>query len=581
MKKTVIATSSKGAVVNKRASREEVVTNKPFDAEGIDTLVDWITDAGNYESSTNRRSIFGQKKLVHSHRDIASYINSIHGTEWSQQTVANRLIWLKKVYDRAKKISTSASKGRNTETDTTLREKVLTVCPPFKRLHTVFEIPVAGLQLPPVQTLSLQPEEPANSKTLLSPRDMADQDGIDDKDYDDHFTEDETASHSRQRSKRREMEKTAITTTSKSAVNKRASKENDAIKRSFNADGIGTLVDWITDAEHYMPTVDHQSIFRRRRLIHSHCDIASYINSIHGTKWDWHTVSNRLLWLKGAYYRARKILTSAGEGEDIETDTTLRDKVLTICPPFERLDAVFGEPLESLHLPPVQTLPPQPEEPVNSRALLLPHDMVDHDDIDDKYYDDHLTEDEAESHSSRAIKRQKTEKTAVVTPQDHIGQIIQASDRPHIPMDDAIGDIRRRQDVLEAGQKDITDRLLETERKHHEMLTKREEQHMDMLMQMEEQHRERLKKRERRHRKSLKRREKEHKAHHHRQWKRQLRELEDEKAELREEKAELKEVKEELKQKKAQFKKERDGMLQNMAAMMRELDLKTTCSHRH
>ncbi|KAI8348957.1 hypothetical protein B0O80DRAFT_461627 [Mortierella sp. GBAus27b] len=167
---------------------------------------------------------------------------------------------------------------------------------------------------------------------------------------------------------------------------------------------------------------------------------------------------------------------------------------------------------------------------------------------------------EAESHLPRRSKRRKTEKTAVTTSQDHIRQTMQVSDRQYIPMDDVIGDIRRRQDVLESREKDLTDRLLETERKHHEMLMKREEQHMGMLMRMEEQQRERLRNRERHHRKSLRKREKEHREHHQRQWERRLRELEDEKAELKEEKA--------------QFKKERDGMLQDMAAMKKELQLR-------
>jgi uncharacterized protein (UPF0335 family) len=43
----------------------------------------------------------------------------------------------------------------------------------------------------------------------------------------------------------------------------------------------------------------------------------------------------------------------------------------------------------------------------------------------------------------------------------------------------------------------------------------------------------------------------------------------------------LEDEKAELKEDKAQFKKERDGMLQDMAAMKRELELRATCSHRH
>ncbi|KAI8348968.1 hypothetical protein B0O80DRAFT_461660, partial [Mortierella sp. GBAus27b] len=134
--------------------------------------------------------------------------------------------------------------------------------------------------------------------------------------------------------------------------------------------------------------------------------------------------------------------------------------------------------------------------------------MVDQDGIDDMDYDDQPTEDETTLYLSRGSKRRKTEKIGASTLQDQITQTMQASDRQHIPMDDATGDLRRRQEVLEAREKDLTDRLLETERKHHEMLMKREEQHREMLVRMEEQHWERLMKKESDHKESLKEREK-------------------------------------------------------------------------
>ncbi|KAG0212277.1 hypothetical protein BGX31_001531, partial [Mortierella sp. GBA43] len=340
------------------------------------------------------------------------------------------------------------------------------------------------------------------------------------------------------------MEKTVVAESSRSTVvNKHASKR-DHLKTFFITKGMDVFLNWITDAGNYEPSTSRRTIFGDKRLVHSYGDIAKHINSIHGTNWDQQTVSNRLYRLKAKYDQAKEILTIANGGKNTE-DTKLRYRVLAVCPPFEKLRNVFGTPFERLHLPPEQTLPPQHGEPAESRTPLSPS-IMDQNRSDDMDSDGQPTEDETATHSSRGSKRRKTEKTAVATSQDHIRQTTQASDRQHIPMDDVIGDIRRRQEVLEAREKDLTDRLLEAERKHHEMLIKREEQHREMLMKMEEQHRERLKRRERHQRKSLKKREEEYGG----QWERRLRNLEDEKTELKEEKAELKEEKAELKREK-------------------------------
>ncbi|KAG0202431.1 hypothetical protein BGX31_003602, partial [Mortierella sp. GBA43] len=385
--KSAVATSSKGAVVNKRASKEEVAMKLSFDTEGMDTLVNWITDARNYEQTTHRRTIFSQKKLVHSHDDIANYINSIHGTNWDRHMVSYRLRWLKMTHGHAKEMLASAGEERNTETEAILRDNVLTMCPPFEKLDTVFGSPPERPHLPPVQTLPPRPKEPSSSRAPLSP-DMTDLDDISDTDYDDQSTEDEAASHSLRRSKRRETEETAVATSSEDAMTiKQASKEIDSRRRSFNTEGMDTLVDWITDARNYKPSTSKRTT-GQKKLVHSHDDIVNHINSTHGTKWNRGTIEHNLEFVIKRYYQAKELLISASEGGSIETDTTLRDEVLTVCPPFEKLDTVFGAPGERLHLPPVQTLPPHPGEPAKS----LSPDMTDIDDIDDMDYNDQPTE---------------------------------------------------------------------------------------------------------------------------------------------------------------------------------------------
>ncbi|KAG0212276.1 hypothetical protein BGX31_001530 [Mortierella sp. GBA43] len=416
----------------------------------MDTFVDWITDEGNFCRT--------QQRLEHSHEDIAIYINSKRGTKWDRITVKNAIRFVKKRYHLAMEILRSTGKRGNTDADTALREQVLIVCPPFERLDTVFGTPCERLQLPPAQTLTSQP------------------------------TEDETA-HS-QRNNRRKAEKTAVATSFKDGVmTRRASKEEDVVvKLSFISKGMDTLVDWVTDTGNYKPSTLKRTRFYKKRLVHTYGDIAKHINSIHGTKWNRDTLNNALCFLRSSYDRAKKILESTRG--NIEKDATLRDKVLTVCPPFEKLQTVFEPPLKRPHL--------QPGEPADS------------DDTIDMGYDDHPTEDETTPHSSRGSKRRKTEKTDVATFQDRVIQTMQASDRWSIAMDGVMADIRRRQEVLEAREKDLTDRLLETEKKHHEMLMRKEEQRWEMVVRMEEQHRERLKKRERDHRKSLEKRERHH-----------------------------------------------------------------------
>ncbi|KAG0212197.1 hypothetical protein BGX31_001534 [Mortierella sp. GBA43] len=516
---TAVATSSKGGVANKQVIKGIDFTKTFFHTEGIDTFVDLITDAGTYGLLTGGRPRFGQKKLVDSYDDIANYINSKHGTKWDRTTVYNTLRFVQSRYCHAKNILASGE-GGNTEADTTLRDEALTVCPPFERLQTVIDVDSDG-----------QPAE----------------DGI--------------------------SSKTAVATSSKGGVvNKQAIKGTGVPKNFFHTEGIDTFVDLITGAGNYEPSTSTRSTYSQKNLVHTYSDIAKYINSKHGTRWNRNTAYNTLRFVQSRYCQAKKILAS-GEGRNTEADSTLRDKILTVCPPFEKLHTVFETPVAGLHLPPVQTLTSQPGEPSSSKTLLS-RDMVDQDGIDDMDYDDQPTEDETTLYLSRGSKRRKTEKIGASTLQDQITQTMQASDRQHIPMDDATGDLRRRQEVLEAREKDLTDRLLETERKHHEMLMKREEQHREMLVRMEEQHWERLmkkesdhkeslkerekdhrkalKKRERDHRGSLKKREEEYTEYQQKQWERRLGELEDEKAELKEEKA--------------RFRKERDGVLQDTAA---------------
>ncbi|KAI8348972.1 hypothetical protein B0O80DRAFT_461673 [Mortierella sp. GBAus27b] len=396
---------SKGAVVNRQATKEMDVRKTLFDTEGMDAFLDWITVVGHYRQA--------QHRLVHSHRNVARYIASKHGTRWDPEMVKSALKFVKERYYQAREILTSTDNGGNTETDATLRDKVLTVCPPFEKLDTVFGTPSESLHLPPAQSLPPQPGESSNSRALLSP-DMVDLDDISDTDYDDHPSESKTQSHPPRRSKRQNTEKTAVATSSEGGVmTKQDSKERVVWKGGLlNTEGIDMLVDWIRDAGNFEPSTIERSIFRQKKLVDSHRDIARYITSKHGTKWNRQMVGTALHRLRKMYDQAREILTSAGEGGDIETDTLLRDKVLTVCPLFEKLDTVFGTSVEGLHIPPVQTLPLHPREPSNSRALLSP-DTADIDDITEVDHDNHPSENETPSHPPRRSKRQKMEKTVV------------------------------------------------------------------------------------------------------------------------------------------------------------------------
>ncbi|KAG0211047.1 hypothetical protein B0O80DRAFT_497149 [Mortierella sp. GBAus27b] len=338
---------------------------------------------------------------------------------------------------------------------------------------------------------------------------------------------------------------------SKGAVtSKQAVKEKDK-KTFFNAEGMDTFVDWITDAENYERLTKKRPI-SGHKLTDVHDDIAKYVNSLHGTTWDRSTVKSKLQYVKKKYDQARDIMSSTGEGN---TDTeTLSDRVLILCPPFDKLDTVFGTSLSRNPLPPVQTLPPQHGDPVNPRGPTP--EMVDEGDVGDvdsdyQSIDDTASHSTRESSSDRGNKRRKTDKNPSATLQEHFNLVAQAAERQRIAKDNMTDELRRRHEAIETRERDLTERLLDIERKHHEMLMKREEQHWEMLAKREEEHREQLQ----------------------RQWDRRMRELDDEKAEFKEEKAEFKEEK-------AQFRKERDEMLQDVAAMKKELEIsRSTCTH--
>lgn len=127
----------------------------------------------------------------------------------------------------------------------------------------------------------------------------------------------------------------------------------DPKKQSFwEVLGTSTLVDWLADYD------NHKRLNAPRPVsgckpIDVRKEIAALVNRTHGTEWDESNVKSKIQYAKKKYQDAKAILASTGEGN---TDyAILRKRILEICPPFDRLHAVYSGTLSHDAPPPVQT----------------------------------------------------------------------------------------------------------------------------------------------------------------------------------------------------------------------------------
>ncbi|KAF9411040.1 hypothetical protein BGZ76_005400 [Entomortierella beljakovae] len=151
---TIHKSSSKSAIPS--SSKNE--NNQAFwTTKGMDAFIDWVTDPDNYLRLNNPRPTAG-KKAVNIHLEIAKYVNGIHETDWTGDTVESKLQYMKKKYSEARTILSSTRAGDTDET--TLHDQVIAICPEYDRIHAVYGGSLLKNPPRPRQSVVYQEDEP-------------------------------------------------------------------------------------------------------------------------------------------------------------------------------------------------------------------------------------------------------------------------------------------------------------------------------------------------------------------------------------------------------------------------------------
>ncbi|KAF9373790.1 hypothetical protein BGX21_004322 [Mortierella sp. AD011] len=115
----------------------------------MSTLVDWLTDYENHKRLNNPRPVSGSKP-IDLQREIAVHVNALNGTEWDEGHVKSKIQYARKKYQDAKTLANSTGEG---DTDkTTLRKRMLELCPDYDRFHAVYSGTLTDDPPPPVQS---------------------------------------------------------------------------------------------------------------------------------------------------------------------------------------------------------------------------------------------------------------------------------------------------------------------------------------------------------------------------------------------------------------------------------------------
>ncbi|KAF9170834.1 hypothetical protein BGX20_008440 [Mortierella sp. AD010] len=108
---------------------------------GMDSFVSWMTDPHNHER-LNKKSPVSSQRVVGLYQEIAKFINEKHGTDWDREKVKHKIIYSKKKYDAAKKLSRQARRGE-TKGLNDLRKQMLAICPHYDKFDVIWGDTVA------------------------------------------------------------------------------------------------------------------------------------------------------------------------------------------------------------------------------------------------------------------------------------------------------------------------------------------------------------------------------------------------------------------------------------------------------
>ncbi|KAG0355601.1 hypothetical protein BGZ54_001098 [Gamsiella multidivaricata] len=196
-----------------------------WNKNGMNTLVNWITDADSYDSYFGKR--LADVTLSHLQEEIAQHINQQNiskgklGTlSWTKGMVKSRMEYLKKKYDIA---STELKKtGAGNTEEGTLMDLVRDICPCYEKLNAVFHGTLArdppkphrSLVSPPnngpistISRISTAPVSPAPSATLRVIDHIDSEDDMADDISEHNLTESQQATTSSDMSEQGERDK--------------------------------------------------------------------------------------------------------------------------------------------------------------------------------------------------------------------------------------------------------------------------------------------------------------------------------------------------------------------------------------
>ncbi|KAG0350141.1 hypothetical protein BGZ54_003997, partial [Gamsiella multidivaricata] len=111
-------------------------------------------------------------------------------------------------------------------------------------------------------------------------------------------------------------------------------------KTFWNTLGMETFLDWITDPYNH-ERLNKKHPVAGQRAIDLYGEISKAVYDKHRVTWDNNHVKYRIINARKKYDAAKALSEVTGGGETRDVDA-LRKEMLILCPPFDRLDAVWG-----------------------------------------------------------------------------------------------------------------------------------------------------------------------------------------------------------------------------------------------
>ncbi|KFH69077.1 hypothetical protein MVEG_05879 [Podila verticillata NRRL 6337] len=137
--------------------------------------------------------------------------------------------------------------------------------------------------------------------------------------------------------------------------------------RSFwSMPGMEAFLDWVTEP-HNHDRLNKKRPVSGQRAVDLYGEISKFVFERHKVDWDVKHVKYRMINARRKYDAAKALSEITGGGETRDLDS-LRKEMLLICPPFDRLDAVWGGTLARDPPPPRETCNRRDEDYFNRES---------------------------------------------------------------------------------------------------------------------------------------------------------------------------------------------------------------------